>query len=45
MTGGMRVAGSAMGNFAAWHDVISNNLANVSTPGYAREDTFVSRLT
>ena len=34
-----------MGNFAARHDVISNNLANVSTPGYARQDTFVQRLT
>lgn len=44
MTGGLRVAGTAMGNFAAWHDVISNNLANVSTPGYARQDTFVSRM-
>jgi flagellar basal-body rod protein FlgF len=43
MTGGLRVAGSAMSNFAARHDVISNNLANVSTPGFARQDTFVRR--
>ena len=41
MTGGLRVAGNAMSNFAARHDVISNNLANVSTPGFARQDTFV----
>jgi len=44
MTGGLRIAGAAMSNFAARHDVISNNLANVSTPGFAREDTFVERL-
>ena len=44
MTGGMRVAGSAMSNFATRHDVISNNLANVSTKGFARQDTFVERL-
>ena len=44
MTGGMRVAGAAMSLFAARHDVISHNLANVSTPGYARQDTFLSRL-
>ncbi|MBZ0270248.1 flagellar hook basal-body protein [bacterium] len=43
MTGGMRVAGNAMSNFATRHDVISNNLANVSTPGFARQDTFVRR--
>jgi len=43
VTGGMRVAGSAMSNFATRHDVISNNLANVSTPGFARQDTFVRR--
>jgi len=43
MTGGLRVAGSAMSNFATRHDVISNNLANVSTPGFARQDTRVSR--
>jgi flagellar basal-body rod protein FlgG len=44
MTGGLRVAGQAMSNFATRHDVISHNLANVSTDGYAREDTFVERL-
>lgn len=43
MTGGLRVAGNAMSNFATRHDVISNNLANVSTPGFARQDTFVRR--
>lgn len=43
MTGGLRVAGSAMSNFAARHDVISNNLANVSTPGFARQETLVQR--
>jgi flagellar basal-body rod protein FlgG len=32
-----------MPNSAARHDVISNNLANVSTAGYAREDTFVEQ--
>jgi flagellar basal-body rod protein FlgF len=41
MTGGLRVAGSAMSNFATRHDVISNNLANVSTPGFARQDTYM----
>ena len=44
MTGGLRIAGAAMANFSARHDVISNNLANVSTPGFARQDTFVERL-
>lgn len=44
MTGGLNVAGRAMSNFAARHDVIANNLANVSTPGFARRDTFVERL-
>jgi flagellar basal-body rod protein FlgG len=44
MTGGLHVAGRAMSNFAARHDVISNNLANASTPGFAREDTFLERL-
>lgn len=44
MTGGLRAAGNAMQNFAARHDVISNNLANVSTPGYARQDTFLEQL-
>lgn len=43
MVGGLRVAGSAMSNFATRHDVISNNLANVSTPGFARQDTLVRR--
>jgi flagellar basal-body rod protein FlgG len=43
MTGGLRAAGGAMSNFAARHDVISNNLSNVSTAGYAREDTFVEQ--
>jgi flagellar basal body rod protein FlgG len=33
-----------MGNFSARHDVISHNLANVSTPGYARQDTFLEKL-
>lgn len=32
-----------MSTFATRHDVISNNLANVSTPGFARQDTYVSR--
>ncbi len=44
MTGGLRIAGAAMTNFARRHDVIANNLANVSTPGFARQDTFVQRL-
>jgi flagellar basal-body rod protein FlgG len=44
MTGGMHIAGRAMANYAARHDVISNNLANVSTPGFARQDTFVELL-
>ncbi len=44
MTGGLQVAGNAMANFASRHDVISNNLANVDTPGFARQDTFVERL-
>ena len=44
MTGGLNVAGRAMTNFASRHDVIANNLANVSTPGFARRDTFVERL-
>lgn len=43
MTGGLHAAGSAMASFATRHDVISNNLANVSTPGFAREDTFLVR--
>ena len=44
MTGGLHAAGSAMSSFATRHDVISNNLANVSTAGFAREDTFLERL-
>ncbi len=44
MTGGLHVAGAAMSNFAHRHDVISNNLANTSTPGYARQDTFLEKL-
>ncbi len=43
MTGGLHAAGSAMASFATRHDVISNNLANVSTAGFAREDTFLVR--
>lgn len=41
MTGGLHAAGSAMSAFATRHDVISNNLANVSTAGFAREDTYL----
>ena len=44
MTGGLHVAGAAMSNFARRHDVISNNLANTSTPGFARQDTFLSKI-
>jgi flagellar basal-body rod protein FlgG len=44
MTGGLHVAGAAMANFARRHDVISNNLANTSTPGFARQDTFLAKL-
>jgi flagellar basal-body rod protein FlgG len=36
----MRIAGAALAAYAARHDVIANNLANVSTPGFARQDTF-----
>jgi flagellar basal-body rod protein FlgG len=44
MTGGLHVVGRAMSAFAGRHDVIANNLANVSTPGFARQDTFLERL-
>jgi flagellar basal-body rod protein FlgG len=44
MTGGLTVTGRAMVNFATRHDVIAHNLANVSTPAFAREDTFLERL-
>lgn len=44
MTSGLRVAGRAMANCASRHDVIAHNLANVSTPGFARQDTFVRAL-
>ncbi|MFN8179499.1 MAG: flagellar hook basal-body protein [bacterium] len=43
MTGGLHAAGNAMSSFATRHDVISHNLANVSTPGFAREDTYLAR--
>jgi flagellar basal body rod protein FlgG len=33
-----------MGNYSARHDVISHNLANVSTAGFARQDTFLEKL-
>lgn len=45
MTGGLRVAGEAMGNFAKRHEIISNNLANVSTDGFARQESFFERMT
>ena len=44
MTGGLRAAGQAMMNSALQHDVIANNLANVSTDGYARQETLFHRL-
>jgi flagellar basal body rod protein FlgG len=44
MTGGLRVAGQAMSNYATRHEVISNNLANVSTDGYAREESLFERV-
>jgi flagellar basal body rod protein FlgG len=44
MTGGLRAAGRAMMNYATRHDVIANNLANVSTDGFARQETLFARL-
>jgi len=44
MTGGLRVAGQAMKNYGARHEIISNNLANVSTDGYARQDSLFERV-
>jgi flagellar basal-body rod protein FlgG len=44
MTGGLRVAGAAMTSYSQRHDVIANNLANVSTDGFARADTFLAQL-
>jgi flagellar basal-body rod protein FlgG len=44
MTSGLRVAARAMANCASQHDVIAHNLANVSTPGVARQETFVQAL-
>ena len=44
MTSGLRVAARAMANCASRHDVIAHNLANVSTPAFARQDTFVHAL-
>jgi flagellar basal-body rod protein FlgG len=44
MTGGLRVAGAAMTSYSQRHDVIANNLANVSTEGFARADTFLTQL-
>ena len=44
MVGGLRLAGEAMNNSARRHDVIANNLANVSTVGFAREETFQRKL-
>ncbi len=44
MTGGLRVAGQAMSNYATRHEVISNNLANVSTEGYSREESLFERI-
>ncbi len=44
MTGGLRVAGQAMKNYGVRHEVISNNLANVSTDGYARQESLFERV-
>lgn len=44
MTSGLRVAARAMANCVNRHDVIAHNLANVSTPAFARLDTFVEAL-
>lgn len=44
MTGGLRVAGQAMKNYGARHELISNNLANISTDGFARQESLFERV-